>query len=64
MPNLEDMIAEPEPPDDNDPELQEEAFKIHKSMGAKPEDLNGRITELRAKYAAWLESKKGLNKRG
>jgi len=58
MSNLEDMFSDPVPADDNDPEIQEEVFKLHKASGAKPADLKGATPEIRAKYAAWLESEK------
>jgi hypothetical protein len=33
--------ADPEPLDENDPELREEIFEIHRSMGCRPQDLTG-----------------------
>ena len=58
MPKIEDMHLDPEPLDENDPEVLEEMFELHKYLNVKPEDLRTATPEYRAKYAAWLESQK------
>lgn len=58
MSNIEGLLNDPAPLDENDPEVQEEMFEIHKYLNHKPEDLSGATPEFRAKYAAWLESQK------
>jgi hypothetical protein len=50
------MFANPEPLDEDDPEVLEEMFEMHKYRGLKPADLPGATQEYRAKYAAWLKS--------
>jgi hypothetical protein len=58
MPKIEDMQLDPEPLDENDPEVVEEMFEQYKYSGLKPEDLPNMKPELKKKYAAWLESQK------
>ena len=58
MPDIEDMFADPEPLDENDPAVLEEMFELHKHLGLKPADLRGAPQEFRAKYGAWLETQK------
>jgi hypothetical protein len=55
MPDLEDWFSDPEPLDEDDPEVQEESFELNKAMGLKPEDLRTVTQEQRDKYAAWLK---------
>jgi hypothetical protein len=50
------MFADPEPLDEDDPEVQEEMFELHKYRNMKPEDLHGATPEYRAKYAEWLKT--------
>lgn len=58
MDDLEEHISkmfeqEPEPLDENDPEVREEMFETLKYIGARPEDLPD--PEERKQYAAWFE---------
>lgn len=57
MPDLSEMFADPEPLDEDDPEVQEEMFELHMYLKNKPEDLRGATPEYRAKYAEWLKGK-------
>jgi len=56
MPDIQHMFADPEPLDEDDPEVQEEMFELHKYRNMKPEDLHGATPEYRAKYAEWLKT--------
>ena len=56
MPKIEDMQLDPEPLNENDPEVVEEMFEQYNYSGLKPEDLPGMDPELKKQYAAWLES--------
>jgi hypothetical protein len=58
VPNIQDMFADTEPLDENDPAVLEEMFEQYKYLGWKPADLGGASQEYRAKYGAWLESQK------
>ena len=56
MPNLSDIFDDPEPLDENHPEVQEEMFELHKCRKMKPEDLLGATPEYREQYAEWLKA--------
>jgi hypothetical protein len=58
MSDIKNMQLDPEPLDENDPEVVEEMFEQYNYSGLKPEDLPGMKPALRKKYAAWLESQK------
>jgi len=45
---------DPELHDENDPEYQQEMFRIYQSLGWKPEDLHDR--EYAEQYAEWLKT--------
>ena len=49
----EQMEADPEPPDEDDPAYKLEQFKILKERGRKPSDIWNE-PEFAAEYAAWL----------
>jgi hypothetical protein len=51
---VEDMFADPEPLDEDDPEMKVEMFELHQSSGDRPEDLVGASPEFRKEYAEWL----------
>jgi hypothetical protein len=52
-----EMFADPEPLDEDDPEVKEEMFELHKFCGDTPESLVGATDEWRKEYAAWLQEK-------
>jgi hypothetical protein len=52
------MQLDPEPLDENDPEVIEVMFEQYNYQGLKPKDLPGMKAELRKKYEEWLESQK------
>jgi hypothetical protein len=54
--DINDLITDPEPLDEDDPEVQDELFDILHSQGVKPEEINPAMPEFREKYAKWLES--------
>ena len=56
MPNLSDMFDDPEPLDENHPEVQEEMFELHKYRRMKPEDLHGSTPDYRHRYSEWLRA--------
>ena len=58
MSDSDDMFDDPEPLDEDDPEVVEEMFEQYNSHELKPEDLPNMDVELKKKYAAWLESRK------
>jgi hypothetical protein len=51
----EEMGADPEPRDENDPIVKQEQFELMKAMGDKSEDV-WNDPELAAEYKAWLEA--------
>ena len=58
MADIKDLLSDPEPPDEDDPEFKEQMFRLHQDMGCKPEDLVGATPETREEYAKWLESER------
>ena len=58
MPKIEDMQLNPEPLNENDPEVVEEMFEQYNYSGLKPEDLPNMKPVLRKQYGEWLESQK------
>ena len=58
MSKIENMKLDPEPLDENDPEVVEEMFEQYNYSGLKPEDLPNMKAALRKKYGEWLESQK------
>jgi hypothetical protein len=55
MGDLEDEYDEdPELHDENDPEYQQEMFRIYQSLGWRPEDLHDRAYA--EQYAEWLKT--------
>jgi hypothetical protein len=51
MLDLSGMFDDPEPLDENDPEVPEEMLELHKYRMVKPEDLLGTTPEYREQYA-------------
>lgn len=58
MPNIKDMLDDPEPLKTNRTEVQLEMFEQYASHGLTPEDLPGMKPALRKKYAKFLQSRK------
>lgn len=56
MSDAGEMFDDPEPLDEDDPEVLEELFELHKELGNKPEDLVAATPEYRAMYAEWLKA--------
>jgi hypothetical protein len=54
MENDEQYFDDPEPLDENDPEVKREMFETHKHRGMKPDELLGSTPEYRQEYAEWL----------
>lgn len=54
--DLNELYEDPEPLDEDDQELWEDSFQIHKALGSKPEDLRGASQEFRQAYAEWLKT--------
>jgi hypothetical protein len=50
-----EMFSDPVPLDEDDPEVREEMFGLHKYLGNTPESLVGATEEYRKEYAAWLQ---------
>jgi hypothetical protein len=50
----DEMFSDPEPLDENDPEVKEEMFETYKFMRVAPEDLKTASEEERREYAEWL----------
>jgi hypothetical protein len=48
------MGADPEPSDENDPEVKLETFETMKFMGTKPEDIVNE-PEFAEEYRVWLD---------
>ena len=61
MADLSDLIDDPIPLDETDPEVIQEIFEIHEAMGARPEDLTGGPPELRDAYSKWLKRQTGTS---
>ena len=53
---IEQMFDDPEPLDEDDPEVKLEMFETHKYRGVKPEELTGATPEYRQEYAEWLKA--------
>jgi hypothetical protein len=51
-PEDQDMFADPEPLDDNDPDVLAESFALHLAMGLQPEDFVDPTD--RTRYVEWL----------
>jgi len=62
MRNLRDFDADPEPPNENDPEFREEIFEMLRRRGTKPEDLRNRKDA--KQYAEWLKTAPALDEEG
>lgn len=58
MPDIKNMMDDPEPLNEHDPTVQEEMFEQYKEHGLTPEDLPGMKPALRKKFAKYLESQK------
>ena len=56
VPNLSDIFDDPEPLDENDPEVQEQMFELHKNRKMKPEDLHGATPEYCQGYSESLRN--------
>jgi hypothetical protein len=56
VPKIEDMQLDPEPLDENDPEVVEEMFEQYNYQGLKPKDLPNMKPAFLKKYGEWLES--------
>ena len=56
------MFSDPEPLDEDDPEVMQELFAQLKFSGTKPEDLPGATKKQRKEYAAWLQKKRSYDK--
>jgi hypothetical protein len=52
-----EMFADPVPLDEDDHQVKEEMFELHKYCGDIPESLVGATEEYRKEYAAWLQEK-------
>jgi hypothetical protein len=50
------MFDDPEPLDENHPEVQEEMFELHKYSRMKQEDLYGSTPDYRHRYSEWLRA--------
>jgi hypothetical protein len=50
-----EMFSDPVPLDEDDPEVREEMFELHKYLGNSPESLVGATKEYRQEYADWLQ---------
>lgn len=51
------FMEDPEPPNENDPELMEEVFMMMRHLGWKPEDL--RLKKPQDRYRKWIEAHTG-----
>jgi hypothetical protein len=49
-----EMFSDPVPLDEDDPEVREEMFELHKYLGNSPESLVSATEEYRQEYADWL----------
>lgn len=58
MPDIKDMLDDPEPLKTDRAEVQLEMFEQYASHGLTPADLPGMKPALRKKYAKFLESRK------
>ena len=54
MDKMKGYVEDPEPQDENDPEYQEEMFRLFRTLKWKPEDLADK--QYATKYAEWLET--------
>lgn len=56
MPDIKNMMDDPEPLNEHDPTVQEEMFEQYKEHDLMPEDMPGMSKRLRKKYAEWLKA--------
>jgi hypothetical protein len=49
------MFADPEPLDEDDPEVMEDLFEQSKFLGKSPQDLPGLTDKQRKEYGAYLQ---------
>ena len=55
MADLDDLLSDPEPYDEDDPENKEQDFLTYKEMNVKPEQLVTITQAFRDEYANWLK---------
>lgn len=58
MPDIKDMVDDPQPLKASRAEVQLEMFEQYEAHGLTPEDLPGMTPALRKKYAKYLASPK------
>jgi hypothetical protein len=58
VPDIKDMVYDPEPLDENDPEVQEEMFAQYHYQGLELKDLPYMSEKLRKKNAEYLKAPK------